>query len=207
MPFKLPEANGNMRRVYAYLMKQRYIDAEVISHFARAKTLYEDSKYHNAVFVGHDGDGVPRHAHKRSTLTVGEVYRGNVESSDPRYSFHHIGTSGRLYVYEAPVDMLSFLTMHPDRWQRHSHVALCGVSPQAMFWMMQQKPDIQEIALCLDNDAAGNAASERIAHRLRQADYDVSRLLSQSKDWNADLQAMRGGAEHERDPCATLQMA
>jgi len=88
-----------------------------------------DSKYHNAVFVGKDENGDAKHAHKRSTYTLGESYRGNVEGSDARCSFHHTGTSGRLYVFEAPIDMISFLTMYPDRWQRHSHVALCGVSP------------------------------------------------------------------------------
>ena len=38
-PFELPERNGNMRRVYAYLIKQRHIDADVLSHFAHAGTL------------------------------------------------------------------------------------------------------------------------------------------------------------------------
>jgi len=99
-PFVLPEANNNMRRVYAYLMKQRCIDADVISHFAKAKTLYEDAQYHNAVFVGSDENGAPRHAHKRSTLTIGEPYRGNVAGSDSRYGFSHIGINDRLYVFE-----------------------------------------------------------------------------------------------------------
>lgn len=36
-PFALPEMNGDMRRVYAYLIKQRFIDREVITHFAKAK--------------------------------------------------------------------------------------------------------------------------------------------------------------------------
>lgn len=44
-PFVLPEANPNMRRVFAYLVKQRHIDRQVVAHFARAKTLIEDSKY------------------------------------------------------------------------------------------------------------------------------------------------------------------
>lgn len=50
--FALPLPHHNMRRVYAYLMKQRHIDRDIITHFARAGTLYEDAKYHNAVFVG-----------------------------------------------------------------------------------------------------------------------------------------------------------
>jgi hypothetical protein len=33
-PFSLPPANDNMRRVYAYLIKQRCIDRAVLYHFA-----------------------------------------------------------------------------------------------------------------------------------------------------------------------------
>ena len=35
-PFALPPPHTDMSRVYAYLMKQRHISREVISHFARA---------------------------------------------------------------------------------------------------------------------------------------------------------------------------
>ena len=111
--FALPDANPDMRRVFAYLIKQRFIDREVLSRFAHEKLIYEDKQYHNAVFVGLDENGIARHAHKRGTYTQGEPYKGNVEGSDPRYSFHWIGKSDSLYVFEAPVDLLSFLTLHP----------------------------------------------------------------------------------------------
>ena len=94
-------------------------------------------------------------------------------------------------MFEAPVDMLSFLTMYPDRWQKHSHVALCGVSPQAMMWMLEQNPQIGEVALCLDNDAAGLTATERLTESLKQAGYEkVSCLLPEYKDWNVQLQSL-----------------
>ena len=64
---KLPEKNSDMHRVYAYLIKQRFIAPEIITHFAKQYTLYEDKEHHNAVFVGFDENGVPRQAHKRST--------------------------------------------------------------------------------------------------------------------------------------------
>ncbi|MDL2232751.1 DUF3991 and toprim domain-containing protein [Ruminococcaceae bacterium OttesenSCG-928-L11] len=189
-PFHLPEAHTDMRRVFAYLIKERCIDREIIRHFAKAGALYEDAKYHNAVFVGKDGNGVARHAHKRSTLTIGEKsYRGNIAGSDARCSFHHTGQSGRLYVFEAPVDMLSFLTMYPQHWQPHSHVALCGVSPQAMLWMLERNPHIREVALCLDNDAAGIEATKRLTQTLQEVGYEsVSCLLPEYKDWNEQLQ-------------------
>lgn len=65
-PFALPPANKDMRRVFAYLIKHRGIAKDVVAHFAKAGLLYEDAEYHNAVFVGTDAEGVPRHAHKRS---------------------------------------------------------------------------------------------------------------------------------------------
>lgn len=65
-PFALPPANKEMRRVFAYLIKHRGIARDVVAHFAKAGLLYEDAEYHNAVFVGMDTEGVPRHAHKRS---------------------------------------------------------------------------------------------------------------------------------------------
>jgi DNA primase len=95
--------------------------------------------------------------------------------------------------------MLSFLTMHPDRWQRHSHVALCGVAPLAMMWMLEQDPGIREMALCLDNDAAGIAAAAKLSTILKQAGHEnVSRLFPECKDWNEQLcESFRNEPEEE----------
>ena len=43
-PFELPEPNSDMRRVFAYLTKQRFIDPQIISHFAHEHKIYEDGK-------------------------------------------------------------------------------------------------------------------------------------------------------------------
>ncbi|MFA6729996.1 MAG: DUF3991 domain-containing protein [Candidatus Izemoplasmatales bacterium] len=56
-PFELPPAHDNMRRVYAYLIKQRCISRDIIYYFAHRELIYEDAQYHNAVFVGIDKDG------------------------------------------------------------------------------------------------------------------------------------------------------
>ena len=160
--FVLPEQNEDMRRVYGYLMKHRHIDKNVISHFARAGTLYEDAKYHNCVFIGRDETGKACHAHKRSTNSYGEAFRINVEGGDPRYTFHHIGTDGSLYVFEAPIDMLSFISMYPKGWQAHNYVACCGVSIQPVLKMLERMPAPETVYLCLDSDDAGHKASQRI---------------------------------------------
>ena len=189
-PFVLPPANSNMRRVYAYLVKHRNIDRSVVAHFARERLLYEDAKYHNAVFVGTDEEGVPRHAHKRSTNSYGKAFRLNVEGCNPRYSFHHMGTDESLYVFEAPIDMLSYITLHPEDWQRHSYVACCGTSIQPVAKMLERMPQIHTVLLCLDNDEAGHLANQRMMAQL-EADYTVERLVPENKDWNDDLTTVR----------------
>ena len=74
-PFELPPANKDNRRVFAYLLKHRHLDRDVLTTFVRTGLVYEDQKYHNAVFVGMDKDGTPRHAHKRSTNSQGKTFR------------------------------------------------------------------------------------------------------------------------------------
>ncbi len=191
--FVLPEMNSDMRRVFAYLIKQRFIDRDVLTHFAHEKLIYEDREYHNAIFVGLDEKGIARHAHKRGTYTQGEPYKGNVEGSDPGYSFHWSGRSSRLYVFEAPVDMLSFITLYPKDWKEHSYVTLDGVAEHAMLRQLKLNPNLQEIILCLDHDRAGIEANGRLKDILAENGYTNTAVIQSSyKDWNEDLKARHG---------------
>ena len=116
-----------------------------------------------------------------------------MEASDPRYSFHHTGTDGRLYVFEAPIDLLSYISMHPDNWQAHSYVACCGTSIQPVLERLRQNPKLDTEYLCLDNDEAGEDACDGMLDTLEDMGYDVERLRPEGKDWNDDLRAKRGG--------------
>ena len=175
-PFVLPPQSESMRRVYAYLLKQRCIDREILNAFVRKKLIYESceksrdgtKEYHNAVFVGFDEHGVPRHGHKRGLYTMGQSYRGNIEGSDPQHSFHYLGGDDTLYVFEAPIDLLSYISLFPEGWQEHNYVACCGTSSIPVLEMLRQLPQLRQVYLCLDNDAAGHAASERMAALLKE---------------------------------------
>lgn len=190
-PFVRPPENHNMRRAYAYLARSRGISREVVNAFAKRGSIYEDAEYHNCVFIGKDEMGIARHAHKRSTNSFGKAFRLNVESSDPRYSFHHIGTDNMLYVFEAPIDLLSYISLQPNGWQRHSYVACCGVSFQPVQKMLERLSGINTIFLCLDNDEAGYTASARMAALLKEQGLHSERLTPKGKDWNDDLTALR----------------
>lgn len=125
--------------------------------------------------------------------TQGKSYRGNIEGSDPRCSFHWVGTSDRLYVFEAPIDLLAFLTLYPDGWQQHSYVALCGTAEHAMLWMLEKNPNLRKTILCLDHDAAGIEAVGRLSDVLREHGYSqIAPLQSEYKDWDEDLKARHG---------------
>lgn len=209
-PFALPPVHTDMRRVFAYLTKQRHIPAGLISHFAKAGLLYESAEpskdgsktYHNAIFVGLDENGVAHHAHKRGLYTFGESYRGNITGSDPAYSFHHTGPGDSLFVFEAPIDLLSFLTFFPDGLGWNSQVALCGVAEHAMLRLLERNEQIGKVVLCLDHDERGIEATGRLWEILEQrGNIQVENLPPVHKDWNEDLKAGLGldaqpGEEH-----------
>ena len=191
--FRLPEANTDMHRVYVYLIKQRFIAPEIITHFAKHKTLYEDKAHHNAVFVGVDENGIPRQAHKRSTSTYGSSFRITCESSDTRYSFAHFGNSEKLFIFEAPIDMLSYLTLHPENWQKHSYIAMNGVYENAVLTALKCHSNLSEIVICTDNDVGGIDAADRLRDVLRENNYKkISRIAPKNKDFNEDLKQLNG---------------
>lgn len=191
--FKLPEKNSDMHRVYAYLIKQRFIAPEIITHFARQHTLYEDKEHHNAVFVGFDEKGTPRQAHNRSTNSFGKTFRITCEGSDTRYSFAHFGESEKLFVFEAPIDLLSYLTLNPENWQQHSYIAMNGVYENAVLTALKNHSNLSEIILCVDNDEGGIDAVDRLTDILKEHGYEnISRIAPENKDFNEDLKERNG---------------
>ena len=187
-PFVLPPKNDNMRRVFAYLLNCRGIDREVLYAFVHKGMIYESADYHNAVFVGFDSNGNAKHAHKRGTGSESS-YKGNVTGSQPEFSFHWYGQSDRLYLFEAPIDMLSFISMQKEGWRQHSYAASCSVSDKVLFQTLKDNPNIRQVVLCLDSDEPGQTAAKRIADKLFVQGTASEILVPVHKDWNEDLLA------------------
>ena len=188
-----------MRRVFGYLCGSRGIDRDVLHTFVRRNMVYESADYHNAVFVGYDKDNIARHAHKRGSCSQSS-FKGNVDSSDPAFSFHWNGTSGSLYLFEAPIDMLSFISMHRNNWQQQSYAAACSVSDLVLFQCMKDIGNIDKVYLCLDNDDAGQSANRRIAAKLREQGVEFEILVPTMKDWNEDLTSSCAAVQLESNP-------
>ena len=125
-----------------------------------SKTAAEEAAEKYLVFVGMDENGTARHAHLRSTASQGKGFRQTAEGSDARYSFHFAGGGKALYVFESPIDLLSYITLHMDDWQAQNYVACCGTAFAPVEQMLRTHPQIRQVYLCLDNDEAGHSAFE-----------------------------------------------
>jgi len=119
-PFELPIASNSNRMVIDYL-KRRGISDEVIQYCINKGLIYESGDYHNAVFVGFDGNR-PKYAALRGTWKhMSNPFKGEVEGSNKRYSFAVMPDrrSGQLVVSESAVDALSVATLRDDIGRMH----------------------------------------------------------------------------------------
>lgn len=185
-PFEVPKPYWNMDKVKQYLHSVRGIDEDIIKDFTDRKMIYESSVYHNAVFIGFDKNGIPRHANMRGTLGK-SAFKGNAESSLDEFAFHYIGTNNRIYLFEAPIDMLSFISMHKENWKAHSYAASCSVSDRVLFQCLKDYPHIEKVYICFDNDKPGQTAANRISDKLNEMKIQSKILVPRCKDWNEVL--------------------
>ena len=182
--FRLPEKNEDNEKIMKYLTEKREIEKTLVEDWIDRGDIYEEKKHHNVIFVGRDADGIPRYAHCRGS---GEItYRGDVAGSDKSYGFSYRGTDNQLFVFEAAIDLLSFIQLFPKDWKKRSYLSLGGVSSVALMTFLSERPQITSVFLCLDNDQAGNEACEKLAGEISEG-YSVIRLKPSRKDWNEIL--------------------
>ena len=182
--FRLPEKSETNETVIKYLTEMRRLEKDLVEEWIAGGNIYEEKKHYNVVFVGRDADGIPRYAHCRGT--GGIKYRGDVAGSDKSYGFCHRGEDNQLFVFEAAIDLLSFIQLFPKDWKKRSYLSLGGVSSVALMTFLSERPQITSVFLCLDNDHAGNEACEKLAGEIPDG-YRVIRLKPARKDWNEIL--------------------
>ena len=140
--FRLPPRSPDNRTARNYLTAARRIDEDVSGFFFSTGDIYEEAAHHNAVFVGRDESGVPRYAHQRGTAGS---FRLDVKGSDKAFNFCYRGEGERLFVFEAPIDLLSFLCLFKKDWQKQSYLALGGVGEKALLRFLSDRPNIKTV--------------------------------------------------------------
>ena len=178
--FRLPLRNVANANVLNYLTQERKLSPSLVNFFVSAGDIYEDAAHHNAVFVGRDADGHPRYASCRG---IHETFRQDVAGAEKSFGFAHRGTDKQLMVFEAPIDLLSFIELFPKNWQQHNYLSLGGVSGKALRQFLSERPDVERVFLCLDAVKAGEDACKRLAALLPDT-VSVTRIQPCMKDWN-----------------------
>ena len=52
-----------------------------------------------------------------------DPFRQDIAGSDKSYPFRYEGNGNQLFVFEAPIDLLSFICLYPQDWQTRSYLA------------------------------------------------------------------------------------
>lgn len=180
--FKLPPRNRYAEKMTSYL-SQRKIPDELIQEFYKEGLIYEDVNRHNIVFVGKDEAGIPRYAHCKGTA---DAFRMDVLGSDKSHNFAYRSDGKSLFVFEAPIDLMSFIALYPKEWKTRNYLSLGGVGAKALDGFLSERKDIETIYICTDSDKAGNDAASRLLKSIPEH-MTVIRLIPCDKDWNEVL--------------------
>jgi len=228
-PFVAPMKMKSPYHMRNYLFS-RGLSASVISAFEEQGKLYQakeqirtrDGKLFEAIsagFLATDREGVPVGMVKRSLHNGPGKFSGNHPGSDMlKGAFCHEGNSNTLYVFEAPIDMLSFITMlekvqssiaEPNKdidvadvlairrgWIGDSYLAISGTSNTSVAvdhikHRLEKGHKYDKVWICLDRDVAGLSATLSTVEKLKDAGYagEVFCYQPKGKDWNEDLMA------------------
>ena len=199
-PFVLPEFAGSNAYLYRYLEHERGIARPVIDFFVGKGILYEAKNYHNIVFVGTDRDGVPKFASMRGVFDKdGKGFKCDVAGNDKRYGFHlHYGKSKKVVVFEAAIDLMSYITMFPK--DRASMLALGMLADAPLETFLAEHPEVEEIQFCLDNDGPGRKAAASLQEKYTEKGYQTDVFLPPEpyKDFNQWNVEMKEAWEQEQ---------
>lgn len=122
------------------------------------------------------------------------------------------GTSkGKLYVFEAPIDLLSHATManhitrNSEAWKMHSRICLAGTSDVALEHYLKSHPEVKEIHFVLDNNEAGRDAAAKYVPKYEQLGFKVVDHVLKTKDMNEELVAYIAKPPPERKKTSSLK--
>lgn len=181
--FIMPNKDANTDIVRNYLVNKRGIDEEVVDYFLSTGDIYQELEHKSVCFIGKDKQGVPRIANIRGTSTS---FQQTVAGSDRRYGFKQIySDKASMHLFEAPIDLLSYLTLIKDsglNFHNFNMLSLSGVyatpqdiknakKPIGLEQFLADYPNIKEIYVHFDNDAAGISAAKAIKYLY--SDYKV----------------------------------
>lgn len=147
----------------------------------------------------------------------GHKFRGNISGCDFDYNFHIDAEikSDKVYIFEAPIDVMAHCTLTNMKAQQagvqnwesaflhHNRLSLSGTTDRSLQPYLDRRPEINQIIVCTDNDAAGNKVAENIKAKYSAIGYEVKYIPSKrGKDYAEYLdiitEAQKNNAPEEK---------
>lgn len=211
-PLIMPSKNENHRRVFAYLIKARGIDPEIVQFFVKEHRLYESKEKHNCVFVNYDFKGNVVGANLRGTVS-GKSFKQNI-GNDSEYGFVLEGLNNRIRVFESVIDLMSrktILKQHcPEKYKSSMNdtwMSLNGLKDLKLFKFLEDHQNIDSIILSTDSDEAGEKFCDDLKAKLSKKYPGKYSLYKDKprfeKDWNQELTEIIN--QDQVDQCEVIQ--
>jgi len=196
--FILPKKNDTYKHVFAYLIKTRKIDYQIVQKFVNEKKIYEDDR-RNIVFVGYDDQDTAKFASVRGTGS--KRFRMDIGGSDKGFPFTAPGSDDTLLVFESAIDLMSYMTLyiiHQGRELPYHMISMGGTSYIPIENYLKKNSNINKMILCLDSDKEGHFFSGKIKERFGEK-YEILKHLPRHKDFNEDLVAVCKALEEDEE--------
>lgn len=199
---QMPPSSESMRRVFAYLCKERKIPAEIVEELAHQKLLYQSSeefnttingipqtcKTSNAVFVHTDNNGVAIGGEVQGINSFKRYKAMVAGTGDSAFMFTPFpakaDTSGNgkiktAYLFESAIDLMSFYAFcKKSKMQGVCLVSMAGLKASVP---LQLKSQGIRIISCVDNDSEGRKFEQK--HGFERSKNSMLEKAS-VKDWN-----------------------
>ena len=168
-----PEKASTYKNMFAYLVNERMIDNDIISDFIRKGILYQTTSEcikegktytsNNIVFLHKTDNGEVCGASEQGANSF-KRFKRNYEGTDKDFGFLY--KKGDLpdkivYLFEAPIDLMSFVQLHPEIENAH-FVAMEGLKPTIAEHYIENNWLVYS---CVDNDSAGQAFNNKILNK------------------------------------------
>lgn len=198
---ELPPKNENMKRVYAYLIKSRYIDQDIVQYFVDNQLLYQDTKG-NCVFVGYDDKNTPVYTLQRGTDTRHRFVRDCI-GCNYDYGMYINHGSNTLIVHEAAIDCMSLMSVLSAKGyniQDYNYLIMSGNCKIESISSHIQKDHIKHLIIAVDNDLGGEKSIAAIRSMIKEKELsiEISECLPEKKDWNEEIKsAFQNGVRYK----------
>lgn len=215
-PFLLPPKAKSYRNLFAYLLKTRKLNLKIVQYCVDQKLMYQDQRC-NCVFVGYDDSGKPASAFLRGSNEYAP-FKMLVEGSRAEYGFTLSGKNSRLFIFESPIDLLSYMTLknthNPLYFEnREDHYLSCnGLKYLPILHYLSTHQKISQIVFGVDNDPVNEYGNRPGQDFMKSATQEIMEAfpdrftiskqfiadLPRQKDWNQELVNLRKNQEHKK---------